>query len=488
MIFPLSPAHFAFLAALHVWVLLLVLAPAWAWTPMAAFVASCLAAPFLPRLSFYLPITSRGPRTARGLSLTFDGGPDPRLLPELLAVLARHGAKATFFVTGAQAELHPDLLEAVLAGGHTLGNHGYSRSEFLMFASEKTLRKDLAAAQAVFQGLGVTPLAYRPPLGFTNPRLWRILLEQGLFCVNFSVRALDLGNRRVQGLAARLLRKSRPGDVVLLHAVAPAGGNTGAFLGELEALLQGYRARGLELLPLERLLDREIMQRGPSSPAAVEVFYDGFAATYDQEQFGTGVSLSRRTELALFQARLPGLLEGADRILEVGAGTGIFTTILARHAREVVALDISDRMLAHLRTKCAQEGLANVEAVQGDAEAMPFQGPFSAVCAFSSLAYLKDLPAFLEHLQPHVAPGGTLYFLTARTSLPRFFTQIGNAMRQGLWLQAYSRRELDRMLRRAGFEPVSLTAHLLKSWCSGGMLLEVVAKRPLADFSQVETR
>ncbi len=100
------------------------------------------------------------------------------------------------------------------------------------------------------------------------------------------------------------------------------------------------------------------------------------------------------------------------------------------------------------------------------------------VCAFSALAYLSDLPAFFRKLAPHVQPGGTLYFLTARSSLFRFFTQIGNAMRQGLWLKAHSRREIAAMLTAAGFEIVAIDSHLLKCIISGGMLLEVVARKP----------
>jgi hypothetical protein len=111
---------------------------------------------------------------------------------------------------------------------------------------------------------------------------------------------------------------------------------------------------------------------------------------------------------------------------------------------------------------------------------MVLDGFFSVACAFSALEYLVDLPAFFARLARHIEPGGTVYFITARSSLFRLFTQIGNAMRQGLWLKARSHREIEAMLTAAGFERITISSHLLKSFLSGGMLLEVVAHKPVA--------
>ena len=55
--------------------------------------------------------------------------------------------------------------------------------------------------------------------------------------------------------------------------------------------------------------------------------------------------------------------------------------------------------------------------------------------------------------------------------------QIGNVIRQGLWLKTYSHRQMETMLRDAGFERIEISSHLLKSFISGGMILEVVAYR-----------
>ncbi|HBG06986.1 MAG: polysaccharide deacetylase [Geobacteraceae bacterium GWC2_58_44] len=482
MICPLSPSHFVALGAFQLFAVLLFFNVNLAPLPLIVFVVICCISPLFPRFSFFLPIVSRGERRTNGVALTFDDGPDPEVTPQLLELLARQGVTATFFVTGERAERYPEIVRAILSGGHAVGNHSYSHSPFLMLKGPAVLGREVASAQAVFRQFGIVPLAFRPPVGITNSRLWRVLLENGMFCVNFSLRGCDMGNRRVGNLAQRLLAKVRPRDIVLLHDVAPRQGDVAQLLNEFSTLIDGLKQRGVEILPLARLIGKEVMQSGPSEsgPNAAELFYNGLAESYDEEQFTSAVSLSRSTELRLFAARCPELFAGAGRVLEIGAGTGIFTMEIARNCSEVVAADISGNMLALLEKKARAAGLDNIIVLKGNVESMELQGPFSVVCAFSALEYLADLPAFFRRLAREVEPGGAVYFITARSSLFRFFTQIGNAVRQGLWLKAHSRREIEAMLTAAGFEQIAVCSHLLKSLISGGMLLEVVARKGAA--------
>lgn len=482
MICPLSPAHFVALGAFQLFAVLLFIDASLAPLPLLIFVLICFITPLFPHLSFFLPVISRGKKGAKGVALTFDDGPDPEVTPQLLELLARHGVTATFFVTGARAERYPEIMRAILAGGHAVGNHSYSHSPFLMLKGGSTLQREIASAQRVFLQFGIVPLAFRPPVGITSPRLWRVLLENGMFCVNFSRRAADFGNRRVVRLASRLLAKTIPGDIILLHDVAPRQGDVTHLLHEFLTLIEGLKGRGIEILPLARLIGKEAMQWGApaSGPNPAELFYNGLAATYDQEQFTSAVSLSRTTEYRLFSARLPALFAGANRVLEIGAGTGIFTLDISRNCTEVLAADISGNMLDMLEKKAITEGIKNIRTLKGNVETMELEGPFSLVCAFSSLEYLADLPAFFTRMARHIEPGGAVYFITARSSLFRLFTQIGNAMRQGLWLKAHTRREIEVMLTAAGFERIAISSHLCKSILSGGMLLEVVARRAAA--------
>jgi peptidoglycan/xylan/chitin deacetylase (PgdA/CDA1 family)/SAM-dependent methyltransferase len=447
--------------------------------PLLAFLLACAFAPFLPRLGFFLPIISRGKPGGKGVALTFDDGPDPEVTPLLLDLLDRHSVSATFFVTGERAARHPSIIRDILSRGHAIGNHSYHHFPFLTLKGMRTLRREIESTQSVLAGFGVVPMAFRPPVGITNPLLWRVLLEQGMFCVNYSCRAVDIGNRRIGRLSEKVLKSVSPGDIVALHDVAPRHAGTERLMAEFDALLRGLKEKGSEVVPLARLIGREVMRRGetPGEVHPAALFYDVLAADYDREQFCSPVSIVRKTEYALFEARLPSLFSPSDRVLEIGAGTGIFTLAIARRCLEVTAVDISASMLEILKGKAAVEGLGNIRTIAGNAETMDFEGSYTVACAFSSLEYLTDLRAFFCRLADRIEPGGTLYFITARRSLFRLFAQIGNAMRQGLWLKAHSRREIEAILSASGFEEIRIGSHLFKSWASGGILLEAVARR-----------
>ena len=481
IICPLSPAHFAGFTAFLLCAILLFVDVRTATLPLLAFLLACAVAPFLPRVGFFLPIVGRGKPGEKGVALTFDDGPDPEVTPLLLDLLDRHSVSATFFVTGERAARHPSIIRDILSRGHAIGNHSYHHYPFLMLKGIRTLRREIESTQSLLAGFGIVPLAFRPPVGITNPLLRRVLLEQGMYCVNYSCRAVDIGNRRIGRLSEKVLKAVSPGDIVALHDVAPRHAGTERLMAEFDALLRGLKEKGQAVVPLDRLIGRKVMRKGgtPCEAHPAALFYDELAAGYDREQFCSPVWIVRKTEYALFEERLPSLFSPSDRVLEIGAGTGIFTLAIARRCREVTAVDISARMLEILNGKAAVEGLGNIRTIVGNAETMDLGGSYTVACAFSSLEYLTDLQAFFCRLADRIEPGGTLYFITARRSLFRLFAQIGNAIRQGVWLKAHSRREIEAILSASGFEIIRIGSHLFKSWLSGGILLEAVARRSI---------
>jgi peptidoglycan/xylan/chitin deacetylase (PgdA/CDA1 family) len=248
---------------------LLLVRPSLAAIPLAAFVLLSLVATQLPTWSYFLPIALHGPRSRREVALTFDDGPDPRTLPALLELLAAAGAPATFFVVGRRAQAHPGAIRAILDAGHTLGNHSHSHDVFLAARGAARIRREILACQAALAPMGVRPRCFRPPVGVTSPPVANALRGLDLRCVCFSCRPLDLGNRRLAGLARRVLGRVRPGDIILLHDLLPAGAPLEAWRAEVAQILAGLRERGLAVVPLERLLGAEVMDRLPGAPDVV---------------------------------------------------------------------------------------------------------------------------------------------------------------------------------------------------------------------------
>jgi peptidoglycan-N-acetylglucosamine deacetylase len=287
----------------------------------------------------------------------------------------------------------------------------------------------------------------------------------------------------LRGLKARVTRRLAAGDILLLHEGLPprAEGGIGLWLAAVEGVLDAMAGKGLRAALLSEVIRRPVLESAApaagEAPDSIRLFYDGLSGLYDDEQDAGMASRLRRSEREAVLARIGGLFSPEDSVLEIGAGTGRFTLPLARAAGRITAVDLSEGMLRVLEGKARAAGLTGIRVIRGDAGRLSFEATFDAVCAFSSLEYFRDLSGLLGRLRACLKPGGLLYFTLPRRSFLRIFGQIGNAMRQGVWLRAYGRRGLVRILHRAGFLLIEIRPFGLKSILSSGILWEVVARR-----------
>jgi len=233
--------------------------PQAAAAPLALFLLACLAAPFLPRWSFFLPLIYRGAPGSTGIALTFDDGPFPASTPILLDLLARYRLPATFFVIGEHAAAHPELIAAILAQGHAIGNHSLRHDSLLMLRDRGTLEADIRHTQEILAHMGIRPLLFRPPIGITSPRLQPALASLNLQAITFSCRIFDRGNRKIRNFAARVLRQLQPGDILLLHDNPPVSEEyTRNWQQELHRLFDRL-SQGNRIVPLAELIGQPVM-------------------------------------------------------------------------------------------------------------------------------------------------------------------------------------------------------------------------------------
>lgn len=229
------------------------------------YVVLCISACFFPQSNFLGPVISRGRTGKNSVSLTFDDGPSPLTTGKILALLDRHDAKATFFVSGARAMQYPELINDILYRGHSVGNHSMNHDPLVMLKPYRVLYREVSEAQHVLRKMGVDTLAFRPPVGIINPKLHPILKQLGLICVTFNRRALDAGNYHVKNLARKILKKVRNNDIILLHDTPPRiPGDQAILMQELEKILTGIAQKKLRIAPLSDLIGQEIMK--PAKP------------------------------------------------------------------------------------------------------------------------------------------------------------------------------------------------------------------------------
>ncbi len=169
-----------------------------------------------------------------GVSITFDDGPDPEITPQILAVLADHQVTATFFVVGEKAARFPELITQIRAQGHQLGAHAQHHRHAWTMGPWQTWR-EWDQAVGTLENLSGEPVNYiRPPWGAFNLVTWLWFRARKKRAVLWNVEGHDWQARhKPEDIAARILRRTNEGSIVVLH---DAGGEEGAPANTLGAL------------------------------------------------------------------------------------------------------------------------------------------------------------------------------------------------------------------------------------------------------------
>jgi len=177
------------------------------------------------------------------LALTFDDGPHPEVTPRLLDFLAARGARAAFFVIGANAERHPALMRRIADEGHTIGHHTHDHLEVVGMDRDTLALQLDRARQAIFDASGVDTRLFRPPRGRLDLASLRKLVGLGYCVVHWSRTYSDYRRDGVEALIGRIeMQPPQSRDIVLMHD------NHLDTVVAIEQALPRWQARGLQLL------------------------------------------------------------------------------------------------------------------------------------------------------------------------------------------------------------------------------------------------
>ncbi len=169
----------------------------------------------VPSCTLLAPSVHRGASTRPAIALTFDDGPS-EATPELLEILARERAPATFFQIGANVRRLPAIAREVAAAGHEIGNHSDTHP-LLALKSPGFIDRELAAAQeTIQQATGRRPLYFRAPYGVRWFGLRQAQKRLGLGGVLWSSIAI-YWKRQTPSVLSRLIEGAVPGAILCLH-------------------------------------------------------------------------------------------------------------------------------------------------------------------------------------------------------------------------------------------------------------------------------
>lgn len=183
----------------------------------------------------------------RPVAITFDDGPNPDYTPGLLEGLKERGVKATFFLLGEEVERYPEIVKQMKQDGHLIGVHSYQHVNFKEVGTTAAMQQIERTQEAIHDITGEYTGYVRPPYGCWQKELDR---QVNLIEVLWNVDPRDWATTDADTVVARILKDTKPGDIILLHDASPS--SVQAAFTVIDTLKQqGYAFVTVEELLLE---------------------------------------------------------------------------------------------------------------------------------------------------------------------------------------------------------------------------------------------
>ncbi|MDP9338266.1 MAG: polysaccharide deacetylase family protein [Acidobacteriota bacterium] len=220
-----------------------------------------------PHSDLFGPVIWRT-NSPRKLAVTFDDGPNPKITTELLNLLDRYGARATFFVIGRFARECPGVVRETADRGHVVANHTANHVN-LFWRTPSAIQDEIQRCnEAIFAATGAPARWFRPPFGMRNPWVITEAKTQGLGTVlwtrlpgDWRAKTAEWLIKRMDGIAKRAQSASPggkhpetgSGDILCLHDGDHRflNGDRAATIAALQYWLPRWRDLGLEFVTID---------------------------------------------------------------------------------------------------------------------------------------------------------------------------------------------------------------------------------------------
>lgn len=186
------------------------------------------------------------------IALTFDDGPHKKYTPEILDVLSKCNAKATFFIVGENAEKNPELALRIHNENHELAIHTYTHP---LKTNVSNLIKEIKQTHATIYGItGYSPVLFRPVEGQYTDAMIDAINKEGYKVVMWSwhLDTFDWKSPGEKKIINTVLKGAKPGSVVLFH---DGGGNREQTVRALTKVLPELEQQGYKFVTISELLE-----------------------------------------------------------------------------------------------------------------------------------------------------------------------------------------------------------------------------------------
>ncbi|MDM5248672.1 MULTISPECIES: polysaccharide deacetylase family protein [unclassified Lysinibacillus] len=194
-------------------------------------------------------VYNKGVPAAKGqkkrVALTFDDGPDAKVTPQVLAILKKYDAKATFFMVGTNVSRNPALVEQIYEAGHEIGNHTWNHSKLTNLSTANVKQEVNKTSDAIYKAIGQYPTVFRPPYGATSDKVRSVITMPSIL---WSIDTLDWKHRNADKILSYVKSSVKDGSIILMHDIHQSTANG------LENVILYLQKQGYEFVTVSEIL------------------------------------------------------------------------------------------------------------------------------------------------------------------------------------------------------------------------------------------
>ncbi len=191
------------------------------------------------------------PETEKVVAMSFDAAWGNEDTGQLIEIMNKYNVKTTFFVVGGWVDKFPESVKQLSDAGHEIMNHSDTHPHMTQLTAEKMKEEVENCDKKIEKITGVKPTLFRAPYGDYNNTVVGAMRDTGHFTIQWDVDSLDWKDLSAAEITDRVLKKVKPGSIILFHNAAKHTPEA------LPSIIESLQKDGYKIVPVSELILKE---------------------------------------------------------------------------------------------------------------------------------------------------------------------------------------------------------------------------------------